>query len=176
VVETLCQLCGRDVKIGDEALVLRQGEIKTSRKHGGPYFQPDDYNDGDEEKIFHVGCWLGLFDMSGAEGDLNIGECVFCPEDLAAEDWFYELELAEMVIDGRQKVPIPKKDNDGKDTRVYACQSCIYDNISPGDQYEANRILALESIDEHESEEPEEKEAILWKTGRPWKPPRRKTG
>jgi hypothetical protein len=141
-----CKFCGERFRSGQEAICLRMGGHGVSEKSGRTFFDPVPYDDNDEHKWFHMSCWLEHFDMSEAEETKeDLFTCVFCPEDLEGESFFYEIELNLFDKDRDGLFSIPKKDLEtGLVPRCYACKECIFDGIGEGNSTKACEILALE--------------------------------
>lgn len=142
-----CKFCGGRLRAGQEAICLRMGVHGISTKSGLAFFDPVVYDDNDDHKWFHLPCWLDRFDMSVAETEVeDLFTCVFCPEDLEGEPYFFEMELNHFDKDRHGLFSAPKRDLEtGRVPRCYACKECVIEGVGEGNSIRACEILALEA-------------------------------
>lgn len=143
-----CSICRQPTIAYEKMLLIRVGCHKISQKHGGKYFHPDTFDDGAEEKIFHLHCIQNTeMDLSDAEDVIEEGEesniCVFCRDSLGSQALFFELELGQFDEYKRWE-----EDNaqGGYIFRVYGCWDCIFDGIGEGSAELARPRLGMPAL------------------------------
>lgn len=151
----LCPICEHRVEIiGDrdvmDTIILRVGCQKISPKHGKGYFQPDEFDDGEEEKAFHFHCLQTVgFDFADGNDYDDPMRCVFCSDSLRDEGIYYEMELGGFTLDDDARIIwVPVRDGKNRVCRIYACWDCVFVTMSEGHDNTGRRRLGMDEVEE----------------------------
>ena len=146
-----CEICEQPTDLSNipDIIVLRVGSRKISQKHGRPYFHPEDFDDREEERYFHLHCLCAIgFDFSDAEDYRTSTRCVFCNHHLLDDAFHYELELGRFFIDSNAELDWKMARERGRACRTYACHDCVFSSMSEGHENTGRSRLGMELVEE----------------------------
>lgn len=146
----ICPICEQRTGVDSRLILLRVGCRKISSKpNRGEYFHPDEFEDGDNEKIYHLYCMQTVgFDFADANEYNNPMRCVFCEDILSDEPIYYELEVGSFDLYDSKTIWVPSKDGDSNVCRVYSCWGCMHETMSEGRENTARIRLGMDEIEE----------------------------
>jgi hypothetical protein len=152
-----CLFC--DNQIGSyEAIALQVGSKKRSEKSGRWYFNPEQFDDDEEVKWFHLHCMQQVFDFSNAPDDPDDDrDCIFCGAPLDREVMYFEFQLGRFVVEGNDTIFEHKSHRVfgiDKIVRSYGCYDCVFEGLGEGDTELARCILGMELTPEPKSRSP----------------------
>jgi len=136
-----CICCGRQIGVGLEAFLLRVGTPKRIRGGMAIVFEPDSFDDDEDQKFICSGC-SDLFDLSDADSR-RTGKCSFCGTPLREEVRYFEFESGQFDL-VRDVTSWIVHSCEGIPSRFYGCWDCVFDGIGEDDSELSKERLGID--------------------------------